>query len=256
MPLCREYSYRLEYLGIADYLIVYIQLLTTKEDFLNGQVLLIDKPLEWTSFQAVNALKWALRKKFELKKIKVGHAGTLDPLATGLLVICTGKFTKRIPALQDRIKEYTGTFTIGATTPSYDCETAIDKTFPTEHLTESLLYDTAKQFLGKIAQVPPAFSALKQGGKRLYELAREGKAVAAKPRNIEIFAFELTQIQLPNVGFRVVCSKGTYIRSLAYDFGKALASGAYLSALRRTRIGDFHVNDAISPLTFKENLLG
>lgn len=226
----------------------------TKEDFLNGQILLIDKPLEWSSFQAVNALKWAIRKKFNLKKIKIGHAGTLDPLATGLLVICTGKYTKKIPELQGQVKEYTGTFTLGATTPSYDLETEVDQTFPTEHITETAIKESANQFLGEIAQVPPVFSALKKDGKRLYELAREGKEVDIKPRKITLLEFEITRIALPEVDFRVVCSKGTYIRSLAHDFGKTLGSGAYLSALRRTKIGDFNVNNATSPLTFKESL--
>ncbi|MCR9263899.1 MAG: tRNA pseudouridine(55) synthase TruB [Flavobacteriaceae bacterium] len=226
----------------------------TKEDFLNGQILLIDKPLEWSSFQAVNALKWAIRKKFDLKKIKIGHAGTLDPLATGLLIICTGKFTKKIPELQGQIKEYTGTFTLGATTPSYDLETEVNQTYPTEHLTETSIKEATKEFLGEIEQIPPIFSALKKDGKRLYELAREGKEVDIKSRKITISEFEITRIQLPEVGFRVVCSKGTYIRSLAHDFGKALGSGAHLSALRRTKIGDFNVNNATNPLVFKENL--
>lgn len=228
--------------------------MNTKEDFLNGQILLIDKPLEWSSFQAVNALKWAIRKKFGLKKIKIGHAGTLDPLATGLLIICTGKFTKKIPELQGQVKEYTGTFTLGATTPSYDLETEVDQTFPTEHITETVLKGATHQFLGEIAQVPPVFSALKKDGKRLYELAREGKEVDIQPRNITIMEFEITRIAMPEVDFRVVCSKGTYIRSLAHDFGSALGSGAYLSALRRTKIGDFNVNNATSPLSFKESL--
>ncbi|MBO0321311.1 tRNA pseudouridine(55) synthase TruB [Muricauda sp. CAU 1633] len=226
----------------------------TKEDFLNGQILLIDKPLEWSSFQAVNALKWAIRKKFDLKKIKIGHAGTLDPLATGLLIICTGKFTKKIPELQGQVKEYTGTFTLGATTPSYDMETEVDQSYPTDHLTETSIKEATNQFLGEIDQIPPIFSALKKDGKRLYELAREGKEVEIKPRKIEILDFEITRIALPEVDFRVVCSKGTYIRSLAHDFGKALGSGAYLSTLRRTKIGDFNVNNATSPKDFKENL--
>ncbi|MDC6364214.1 MULTISPECIES: tRNA pseudouridine(55) synthase TruB [Flavobacteriaceae] len=226
----------------------------TKEDFLNGQILLIDKPLEWSSFQAVNALKWAIRKKFDLKKIKIGHAGTLDPLATGLLIICTGKFTKKIPELQGQIKEYTGTFTLGATTPSYDLETEVDQTYPTEHLTQNIIKEATKEFLGEIEQVPPIFSALKKDGKRLYELAREGKEVDIKSRKITISEFEITRIQLPEVDFRVVCSKGTYIRSLAHDFGKSLKTGAHLSALRRTKIGDFNVNNATTPMDFKENL--
>ncbi|MDF0715137.1 tRNA pseudouridine(55) synthase TruB [Muricauda sp. 334s03] len=228
--------------------------MNTKEDFLSGQILLIDKPLEWTSFQAVNALKWAIRKKFGLKKIKIGHAGTLDPLATGLLIICTGKFTKKIPELQGQVKEYTGTFTLGATTPSYDLETEVNETFPTEHITDASIKEATTQFFGEIDQVPPIFSALKKDGKRLYELAREGKQVEVKSRKIEILEFEITRIELPEVDFRVVCSKGTYIRSLAHDFGKVLDSGGYLSKLRRTKIGDYNVNNATSPNDFKEKL--
>ncbi len=228
--------------------------MNTKEDFLNGQILLIDKPLEWSSFQAVNALKWAIRKKFGLKKIKIGHAGTLDPLATGLLIICTGKFTKKIPELQGQVKEYTGTFTLGATTPSYDMETEVNETFPTDHLSDTPIHEATKSFLGEIEQVPPIFSALKKDGKRLYELAREGKQVEIKSRKIEILEFEITRIALPEVDFRVVCSKGTYIRSLAHDFGKAVGSGAYLSKLRRTKIGDFNVDNATTPQMFKERL--
>ncbi len=226
----------------------------TKEDFLEGQLLLIDKPLEWSSFQAVNAIRWAISRKFNLKKIKVGHAGTLDPLATGLLLICTGKFTKKIPELQGLVKEYTGTITLGATTPSYDLETEINERFPTEHLTEELIRGTAQTFVGKISQKPPVFSAVKKEGKRLYEYARKGKEVAITAREVEIMAFEITKIDLPEIHFRVVCSKGTYIRSLAHDFGKALRSGGYLSELRRTKIGDYHVNNGITPVEFRENL--
>ena len=216
--------------------------------------MLIDKPLEWSSFQAVNALKWAIRKKFDLKKIKIGHAGTLDPLATGLLIICTGKFTKKIPGLQGQIKEYTGTFTLGATTPSYDMETEVNQTFPIDHITNELLYDAATGFLGEIDQVPPVFSALKKDGKRLYEFAREGKEVEIKSRKVEIRAFEITKIHMPYVDFRIVCSKGTYIRSIAHDYGKSVQSGAYLSALRRTKIGDFNVDNSVTPMVFKANL--
>lgn len=226
----------------------------TVDDFKNGQVLLIDKPLEWTSFQVVNKLRWHIKQTFNLKKIKVGHAGTLDPLATGLLIICTGKQTKRIDTYQGQLKEYTGTFVIGATTPSYDLETAIDQTYPTDHITEELLHDTSKQFIGVIAQKPPIFSAIKKDGKRLYELARQGKTTEIKPRNIEILAFELTKIDLPNIDFRVVCSKGTYIRSLAHDFGQALNSGGHLSVLRRTKIGDFSVDNAQSIDGFIDHL--
>lgn len=226
----------------------------TVNDFKNGQVLLIDKPLKWTSFQVVNKLRWEIRQAFNIKKIKVGHAGTLDPLATGLLVICTGKMTKQIDIFQGQIKEYTGTFVLGATTPSYDLETDIDQTFPVNHITEVLINETTKQFIGEIEQFPPVFSALKKDGKRLYEYARAGEAVEIKSRKVSVSEFEITRINLPEVDFRIVCSKGTYIRSLAHDFGKALESGAYLSALRRTRIGDFKVNDAVSIEKFIENL--
>lgn len=230
--------------------------MTTKEEFLEGQILLIDKPLTWSSFQAVNALKWGIRRKFELKKIKIGHAGTLDPLATGLLIICTGKFTKKIPTLQGQAKEYTGTVTLGGTTPSYDMETEVDQNYPTEHITEEQIHAATANFMGKIQQVPPVFSALKKNGKRLYEYAREGQAVEVKSREVEITEFEITRVNLPEVEFRVVCSKGTYIRSLANDFGKALQSGGYLSALRRTKIGDFNVDNAVTPADFHTIVLG
>lgn len=226
----------------------------TLEDYKEGQVLLIDKPLTWTSFQAVNKLRWAIRKAYAIKKIKVGHAGTLDPLATGLLVICTGKMTKQINTFQGQEKEYTGTFVVGSTTPSYDLETEIDAIFPTDHISEALIHETTKQFIGKIEQFPPVFSAIKKDGKRLYEFARAGEAVEIKSREIEISEFEITEINTLEstlaLNFRVVCSKGTYIRSLAHDFGKALNSGAHLSVLRRTRIGDFKVEDALSPEDF------
>ena len=227
---------------------------TSQEDFLNGQLILIDKPLQWTSFQAVNALKWAIRKKFNLKKIKIGHAGTLDPLATGLLVICTGKFTKRIPELQGQIKEYTGSIHLGATTPSYDLETEIAAHNPNAHINTELLQKSRLQFVGKLQQQPPMFSALKKDGKRLYELARAGNTVEVKAREIEIFEFDITPVNETRVDFRVVCSKGTYIRSLAHDFGKALGSGAHLTTLRRTKIGSFYVDNAVSPDAFKAQL--
>lgn len=229
-------------------------MIRTEEDFKNGQVLLIDKPLEWTSFQVVNKLRWHIKQRFKLKKIKVGHAGTLDPLATGLLIICTGKQTKEIHTYQGQIKEYTGTFSIGATTPSYDLETEVNETFSTNHITEALLKETTKQFLGEIRQKPPIFSAIKKDGKRLYELARKGETTEIKARAVTVSEFEITNINLPKVDFRVVCSKGTYIRSLAYDFGKALHSGAHLSALRRTKIGDFSVEKSASIECFIESL--
>jgi len=217
----------------------------TGEDFKNGQVLLINKPLTWTSFQVVNKLRWNIRQKFELGKIKVGHAGTLDPLATGLLIICTGNFTKKIDEYQAQIKEYTGEITLGATTPSYDLETEVDETFPVDHITSDLIHKTLQQFVGEIEQIPPMFSAIKMAGVRLYDLARQGKTREIQSRKITIETFEITDISLPKVQFRIVCTKGTYIRSLAYDFGKALNSGGHLSALRRTKIGDFNVKDAV-----------
>ncbi|WP_166960752.1 tRNA pseudouridine(55) synthase TruB [Yeosuana marina] len=226
----------------------------TPEDYLSGQVLLIDKPLHWTSFQVVNKLRWEIRQAFKLKKIKVGHAGTLDPLATGLLVLCTGKMTKQIDTFQGQFKEYTGTLVLGSTTPSFDLETEIDSTFETSHITHDLIHETTKQFIGDIEQKPPVFSALKKDGKRLYEFARAGEVVDIKSRTVSVSEFEITKIDNLHIDFRIVCSKGTYIRSLAHDFGKALDSGAHLSALRRTKIGDFDVKNAISVEDFIKNL--
>lgn len=226
----------------------------TVENFQSGQVVLIDKPLEWTSFQVVNKLRWEIRQAFNIKKIKVGHAGTLDPLASGLLIICTGKMTKQIDTFQGQEKEYTGTFALGSTTPSYDLETEIDQTFPTKHISKEMIQNATLDFIGEIEQYPPVFSALKKDGKRLYEYARAGKAVKIDSRKVKISEFEITSIKNLNVEFRVVCSKGTYIRSLASDFGKALNSGAHLTALRRTKIGDFKVEDALAPKEFISNL--
>lgn len=228
--------------------------LKSEDDFLNGQILLIDKPLEWTSFDAVNSIKWAIKRRFKLKKIKVGHAGTLDPLASGLLVICTGRATKKIPEIQSAHKEYEGIFTLGATTPSYDLETEVDRQIGTKGVTEAKIRDATLQFTGSIKQVPPVFSAIKKDGKRLYEYARSGKKVEIQAREVEIFSFEILAVALPEVSFRVRCSKGTYIRSLAHDFGQKLGCGAYLSSLRRTRIGDFNVNNALHPKSFGEKL--
>ena len=225
------------------------------EEILAGKVLLIDKPLKWSSFQAVNKLKYILKRKYDLpKKFKIGHAGTLDPLATGLLIICTGKFTKSITEIQAQAKEYTGTIVVGATTPSYDLETEIDATFPTEHITEELILQTTKQFIGEIDQKPPVFSAIKKDGKRLYEHARAGVEVEIQSRKTTIYEFEITRFALPEIDFRVQCSKGTYIRSLAYDFGLALNSGGHLTALRRTKIGDYSAENAVLPDDFVENL--
>ena len=225
------------------------------EQYKDGMILLFDKPLEWTSFQLVNKVRWLIRKEHKIKKIKVGHAGTLDPLATGLLILCTGKATKQIESLQGQEKEYTGTFTLGATTSSYDLETKIDQLYPTEHLTEEDITAATRNFLGEIDQFPPVFSALKKDGKRLYEYARNGEEITISARKVHIKEFEITRIALPNVDFRVICSKGTYIRSLAHDFGKALNSGAHLSALRRTRIGEYKVEDAFSIDSFINDYL-
>ncbi len=224
------------------------------ESLRQGQVLLIDKPLNWTSFDVVNKLRYAILKKHNLKKFKVGHAGTLDPLATGLLLICVGKATKTIQAYQGLDKEYTGTFYLGATTPSYDAETVIDQHFETGHITEALILETARNFVGKQSQVPPVFSAIKKNGKKLYEHARKGESVTIQAREVEIKSFKILSINLPEVTFKVRVSKGTYIRSLAFDFGKKLKSGAFLSALRRTKIGHFDVQDAMPHQQWIERL--
>ena len=209
------------------------------DDFNNGTVLLLDKPLTWTSFQAVNKLKYYILKKFGIKKIKIGHAGTLDPLATGLLIICTGKETKNIHIYQGQKKEYTGTFCLGATTPTYDLESEIDAHFPTQHNTTDLINEVKNSFVGEITQTPPSHSAVKVNGVRAYKTARQGIEVEIPSRTITIYDFEISNYNLPNIDFKVTCSKGTYIRTLANDFGKKLQSGAHLSQLRRTKIGDF-----------------
>ncbi|MET3981691.1 tRNA pseudouridine55 synthase [Mucilaginibacter sp. UYP25] len=210
------------------------------QDFADGQLLLINKPLEWTSFDVVGKL----RNSFKPLKLKVGHAGTLDPLATGLLIICTGKMTKQIDTFQAEEKEYTGTMVLGATTPTYDLESEPEAKFETSHLTDNQIKAACAQFTGDIQQYPPAHSAIKIDGERLYEKARRGEEVELRLRNVTISEFEITRIELPEVDFRVVCSKGTYIRSLVNDFGKALDNGAYMSALRRTRSGNYKVEDA------------
>ncbi|PKD21913.1 pseudouridine synthase [Salegentibacter salinarum] len=226
----------------------------TPEDFKTGQILVFDKPLEWTSFQLVNKVRWLIRKSCGIKKIKVGHAGTLDPLATGVLVICTGKFTKKIAELQGTEKEYTGTFTLGATTPSYDMETEVDKTYDTAHIADEDLDGAALQLTGEIEQTPPVFSALKKDGKRLYEYARKGEDVKLESRPVTIHEFEVEAPRFPEVDFRIVCSKGTYIRSVANDFGIALGSGAYLSSLKRTRVGEFTIDEALDLQSFEKLL--
>lgn len=224
------------------------------EDYKNGQLIIIDKPMHWTSFQVVNKIRWAIRRKFNLKKIKVGHAGTLDPLATGLLIVCTGKLTKKINEYQAEEKEYTGTITLGATTPSFDLETEIDQSFPTDHISDELILVTAKSFIGKIEQKPPLYSAIKKDGVRLYELARKGEQTEIKSREVSITDFEITKIDGSQVHFKIQCSKGTYIRSIASDFGKKLNSGGHLSSLRRTKSGAFDLSSAVSPESFESAL--
>lgn len=214
------------------------------QDFLAGTTLLIDKPQGWTSFDVVNKVRHRLRKLTGVKRIKVGHAGTLDPMATGLLILCTGKFTKKLHEFQGLDKEYTGTIQLGATTPSYDAETEIDQTYPVDHITEELVEKARQSFLGDIEQVPPMFSAIKVDGQPLYKRARKGEFIEIQPRPVKIFDFEIGRIELPEVDFRLHCSKGTYVRSLAYDIGKALESGAYLTALRRTKVGQFDIEKA------------
>ena len=214
-------------------------------DFIKGELLLIDKPLDWTSFDAVNKIRHNLEKKLNVK-LKVGHAGTLDPKATGLLLICTGGMTKQIVNLTGLDKEYTGTFHIGATTPCFDTEKEIDHTFPTGHITEEMIRNASQKFTGTIQQIPPTFSAKLIDGKRAYLSARKNREIKMEPVTVTISEFEITRIALPEVDFRVVCSKGTYIRALARDFGIALNSGAYLTALRRTRIGEYRIEDALS----------
>lgn len=209
-------------------------------NFAEGELLLLNKPYKWTSFDVVGKIRNSLKPL----KLKVGHAGTLDPLATGLLIICTGKLTKQIDTFQAEEKEYTGTMILGATTPSYDMETEVDATFETDHLTEQQVREATRPFLGNIEQFPPAHSAVKVNGERLYVKARLGEEVELRKRQVTVSAFELTRIELPEVDFRIVCSKGTYIRSLVSDFGKALANGAYLSKLTRTRSGNFLLENA------------
>ena len=215
-----------------------------------GELILIDKELNWTSFDVVNKIRYAIKKKFDIKKIKVGHAGTLDPLATGLLIICCGKMTKSINNFSAMNKTYSGKITIGSTTPSYDLETKPNVHYPIDHINEKLILKTAKKFVGKIFQTPPMFSAIKKDGVRLYNLARKGKEIKIDKREISIDSFEITSFNLPEISFNVTCSKGTYIRSLAHDFGKELNSGAHLSELRRIKIGDYSVKDSVKVMDF------
>lgn len=224
-------------------------------DFVSGEVILIDKPLHWTSFDVVNLIRSFIKKMYGIKKLKVGHAGTLDPLATGLLIICTGKLTKTIDEYQGLDKTYVGSMKMGCTTPSYDAETEPDAYFDTNHLTEEQLIEAGKRFLGTIEQVPPIYSAIKVAGKRAFEHARKKEELALKPRNVTIHQFNLYNISLPDIDFSVTCSKGTYIRSLVHDFGKALNNGAYLTNLRRTAIGKYTVTNAFTLEEFKQKVL-
>ncbi len=223
-------------------------------DFQTGEMILIDKELNWTSFDVVSKLRNSIKKKLNIKKIKVGHAGTLDPLATGLLIICTGKMTKRIDEFSGLNKTYIGKMTIGSTTPSYDLETKPNVYYPTEHINKNLIIETAKKFVGKIDQKPPVFSAVKKDGVRLYKLARKGIKVEVEKREIIIHDFLIRSINFPEVEFSLNCSKGTYIRSLAHDFGKELGSGAHLSELRRTSIGDYSVDNSLKLMEFIRNI--
>ena len=223
-------------------------------NFQNGEIILIDKELNWTSFDVVSKLRNSIKKKLDLKKIKVGHAGTLDPLATGLLIICTGKMTKRIDEFSCLNKTYNGKITIGSTTPSYDLETKPNVYYPTDHINDELIQNTAKKFIGKILQKPPIFSAVKKDGVRLYKLARRGVDVKVEKREITIHDFTITSINFPEIEFSVCCSKGTYIRSLANDYGKELGSGAHLSELRRTSIGKYSVDKSYKLMSFIRNI--
>ena len=216
------------------------------KEFSLGSTILVDKPLKWTSFDVVNKLRWHLRQKLGVKKIKVGHAGTLDPLATGLLVLCIGKHTKLINDLMVGEKTYTGTILLGKTTPSYDLESEFNEEFSTDHITEEMLESVRKEFLGEIQQIPPIFSAKKIDGQRAYDLARDGKEVVLKANTVQIHSFSIDTKRFPEVDFEISCSKGTYIRSIANDFGRSLNSGGTLIALRRTQSGEQHINDAKS----------
>lgn len=214
-------------------------------DLEKGSILLVDKPLRWTSFDVVNKLKYEIKRKFEVKKFKIGHAGTLDPLASGLLVVCIGKCTKLISEIQEQKKEYIGTFTIGATTPSYDLEKQPENFLPYHHVTKEDLDNAVAQLSGTLQQLPPVFSAVKIGGKRAFDYARSEKEINLQPKEIIVYSFEITRMDLPEIDFKITCSKGTYIRSIARDFGVLLGCGAYLSALRRTKTGDFSAEHAM-----------
>jgi tRNA pseudouridine55 synthase len=223
-----------------------------KNSFIEGKMLLINKPIGWTSFQIVNKVRWLIKSQYDLKKIKVGHAGTLDPLAEGLLILCTGKWTKKIDEFQGQDKVYSGIFHLGATTPSFDLETEINSRQSIEHIDKNILLESTNKFIGDQFQIPPIYSAIKQNGKKLYEYARNGETIELKKRKINISEFKITKIELPKVHFKVKCGKGTYIRSLANDYGLELKSGAYLYKLKRERIGGFNIKDALSIVEFEK----
>ena len=231
-----------------------MDIIHTKEAFLEGQLLRIDKPFRWTSFQVVNKIRWAIRKEFDIKKIKVGHAGTLDPLATGLMLICTGRMTKQIEQFMGMPKTYTGSFRLGATTPSYDLETSVSEPKPTGRISAKMLEEVRAGFLGNIQQKPPIYAAIKKDGKRLYSLARAGKTIEIPSRKVQVTDFKLIDIKIPDVHFSVSCSKGTYIRSLAHDFGQKLGCGAHLTSLKRTAVGSYPLSAASTLDAFLHSL--
>tara|TARA_B100000214_G_scaffold120246_1_gene85072 strand:+ start:6907 stop:7605 length:699 start_codon:yes stop_codon:yes gene_type:complete len=224
--------------------------LSSSNKYLDGQVLLVNKPLKWTSFDVVKKIRYYIIKKYNLKKIKVGHAGTLDPLATGLLIICTGKFTKKISDFQKQKKTYSGTITLGSATPSFDLETKINNHYNTSHITKKLVHQTAKKFIGELNQTPPIFSAIKKDGERLYKKARRGENIKLESRKISVYQFNVISIEKLNVNFEIQCSSGTYIRSIANDFGIALNSGGHLSKLCRTAIGEYKLSNCLNINTF------
>tara|TARA_B100002052_G_scaffold43020_1_gene35679 strand:+ start:306547 stop:307242 length:696 start_codon:yes stop_codon:yes gene_type:complete len=225
-----------------------------RDDFLKGKVILINKPINWTSFQVVKKIRFLIKKKYKLKKIKVGHAGTLDPLATGLLILCTGKLTKKIADIQAENKKYRGSITLGGSTPSYDLETEVNTNYQTSHITENLIFNASSSFIGEINQKPPIFSALKKNGERMYEKARRGEKVVMKSRKVKIHEFNITSINNLTVNFEITCSKGTYIRSIANDFGVKLNTGGYLSSLKRISIGDYNLSESTTIEDFEKQL--
>ncbi len=229
-------------------------MLDGRDDFLKGRLILINKPINWTSFQVVKKIRFLIKKRYKLKKIKVGHAGTLDPLATGLLILCTGKLTKKIADIQAENKKYRGTITLGGSTPSYDLETEINTNYQTSHITENLIFNASNSFIGEINQKPPIFSALKKNGERMYEKARRGEKVVIKSRKVKIHEFNITSINNLTVNFEITCSKGTYIRSIANDFGVKLNTGGYLSSLKRISIGDYNLSESTTIEGFEKQL--